>query len=247
MARKQLLIFVACILIVVMSAGCAACSTGAKNGAKTSAKAADPDVSVTAEATEMETEMTEESTAGTTRETAKETTVATTAPSQEESAAAVTSDISDASDAPAITPPAERVYPITSEDAVAVFEALGLSSTEMSPEDDVIEKQINALDPANKYLCVYFSFTKESYAMNYLKLVQDTFTNGDIGSFEGDADITGEDGYSKLVVNGSYENDAHIYVVAICVDKVVMTGYTISDKEQDKQFIDSCFIALGYM
>jgi hypothetical protein len=178
---------------------------------------------------------------------ATDTTEKTTLPLQEESTAA-TSDTFKASGAPEITPPAERVYPITSEDAIAIFDALGLPSTDISKKDDFIDKEITAFDSAKKYVCVYFSFTKDSYARDYLKLMQDTFTsNEDIGTLKGTAQITEEDGYSKLLVKGAYENNAHIYVVGICVDNVVVLGYTISDEESDMQFIDSCFIGLGYM
>ena len=231
-----------CLGIAALSVICVACSI--------TAGTSDPDRKSVTETSAAETETPEETTAETTKKKVKETkptekeTVETTA---EESTAANTADTSEVSGGPETTPPAERVYPITSDDAIAVFEALGLDSLDMEPKNDTLEKQVFALDSAKKYLCGYYSFTKESYALDYLKLMQETFAaDNDTGSFEGTSDITEEDGYSRLVVCGKYENDARMYLVAICVDKVVITGYTMSNEESDIKFIDSCFIGLGY-
>jgi len=232
--KKHVNGFVVCLIIAAMSVICVACSIKAGD--------TDPDRTSDAETSVVETETPEETTAETTKKKVKET-----SPTAEESTAAITADASETSGGAEITPPAERVYPITSEDAIAVFEALGLESLDMETQNDTLEKQVFALDSANKYLCGYYSFTKESYAQDYLKLMQETFAaNNDTGSFEGTSDITEEDGYSKLVVSGKYENDARMYLVAICVDKVVITGYTMSNEKIDMEFIDSCFIGLGY-
>jgi len=241
MKKSHLYRFGVCLGIAALSVICVACSIKAGN--------TNPDRTSAAETSVVETEVTEQTTAETTKKKVKETkptekeTVETTA----ESTAAITTDASETSGGAEITPPAERVYPITSEDAIAVFEALGLESLDMETQNDTLEKQVFALDSAKKYLCGYYSFTKESYAQDYLKLLQETFAaDNDTGSFEGTSDITEEDGYSKLVVCGKYENDARMYLVAICVDKVVITGYTMSNEENDMKFIDSCFIRLGY-
>ena len=230
-----------CLGIAALSVICVACSINAGN--------TDPDRASAAETSVVETETPEETTAERTKKKVKETkpTEKETSPTAEESTAAITADASETSGGAEITPPAERVYPITSEDAIAVFEALGLESLDMETQNDNLKKQVFALDSANKYLCGYYSFTQESYAQDYLKLMQETFAaNNDTGSFEGTSDITEEDGYSKLVVCGKYENDARMYLVAICVDKVVITGYTMSNEKIDMEFIDSCFIGLGY-
>ena len=242
MGKKHSYRFATCMGIVLLSVICVACSIKAGGS--------DSDVTNTSKAIVIETETPEETTAETTKKKVKETkptekeTVETT---DKEATEAITTDASETSGGPEITPPAERVYPITSKDAIAVFEALGLDSLDMETQNDTLEKQVFALDSAKKYLCGYYSFTKESYAQDYLKLMQETFAvDNDTGSFEGTSDITEEDGYSKLVVSGKYENDARMYLVAICVDKVVITGYTMSNEESDMQFIDSCFIGLGY-
>ena len=241
MGKKHLYIFATCMGIVLLSVICVACSINAGN--------TDPDRASAAETSVVETETPEETTAERTKKKVKETkpTEKETAETTAESTAAITADASETSGEAEITPPAERVYPITSEDAIAVFEALGLESLDMETQNDTLDKQVFALDSANKYLCGYYSFTQESYAQDYLKLMQETFAvDNDTGSFEGTSDITEEDGYSKLVVCGKYENDARMYLVAICVDKVVITGYTMSNEESDIKFIDSCFIGLGY-
>lgn len=246
MARKQLLRFVACILIVVMSAGCVACSVGAKNDARI----VDPDVTATTEAIEIDTEMTEESTSETTKKMVKETkpTEKPTSPSQDESTAKTTSDASGIYTGPEITPPAERVYPITSEDAIAVFDALGLSHMNRTSEYEYIEEKVDAFDPAYTYRFIYYAYTDKDVANQSLEALQVGFSKDKNGRpFKGTCEITEMNGYSILVVSGTTYEGTPVYIIAVCADNVILSGFTNSTADSDTKVIDYCFVALGYM
>jgi len=233
---------------------CVACSIKAGD--------TDPDRTSDAETSVVETETPEETTAETTKKKVKETkptekeTVETTdkeatdrtKSTTEESTSNTTSEATGIYSGPEITPPAERVYPITSEDAIAVFDALGLSNTEMSSDLEYIEEEIDAFDPSFTYRFVYYSFTNEDVAKVCLEVLQDGFSkdkNGD--PLEGTCEITEEDGYSILVICGEYKTGDSIYMVAICVDDVIVSGLTQSMADCDKDVINYCFIGLGYM
>jgi len=210
-----------CLGIAALSVICVACSIKAGD--------TDPDRTSVTETSVVETEMT---TVSTTKESTSETD--TTAPG--------------VYTGPEITPPAERVYPITAEAAIATFELLGLSHENMTPEYDYIEEEVAAYDPAFTYTFFYCAFTEDSLADSYLETLQKSLAEDENGKpLEGTSEITEEDGYSMLIVSGRYKDGKQMYAVAISVDNTIVSGYVESTDEWDTKVIDYCFIGLGYM
>ncbi len=243
-----------CLGIAALSVICVACSIKAGNS--------DADVTFAAETSVVETEMTEETTAETTKKKAKETkptekatvestekepTKPTKSPTKE-STSETTAEAAGIYTGPEITPPAERVYPITSEDAIAVFDALGLSNTEMSSGLEYVDEEIAAFDPSYTYRYMYCAFRNKEVADICLGGMQEGFSKDKNGEpIDGTCEITEEDGYSKLVVCGEYKNGDSIYVLAVSVDNVIVSGVTLSTAECDKKVIDYYLIGLGYL
>jgi hypothetical protein len=210
-----------CLGIAALSVICVACSIKAGD--------TDPDRTSVTETSVVETEMT---TVSTTKESTSETD--TTAPG--------------VYTGPEITPPAERVYPITAEAAIATFELLGLSHENMTPEYDYIEEEVAAYDPAFTYIFFYCAFTEDSLADSYLETLQKSLAEDENAKpLEGTSEITEEDGYSMLIVSGRYKDGKQMYAVAISVGNTIVTGYVESTDEWDTKVIDYCFIGLGYM
>ncbi len=243
-----------CLGIAALSVICVACTIKAGN--------TDPDRTSAAETSVVEKEAPEETTVETTKKKVKETkptekeTVETTdkeptdrtKSTTEESTSNTTSEATGIYSGPEITPPAERVYPITSEDAIAVFDALGLSNTEMSSDLEYVEEEIAAYDPSFTYRYMYCSFRNKEVADICLGGMQEGFSKDENGEpLEGTCEVTEEDGYSKLVVCGQYKNGDSIYVLAVSVDNVIVSGVTLSTADCDKKVIDYYLIGLGYM
>jgi len=140
------------------------------------------------------------------------------------------------------------VYPITSEDAIAAFESVGLCHMNMDPDLEYVEEEIDAFDPSFTYRFVYCAFTEEEVADLYLETLQQGLMTDENGRpFEGTCEVTEEDGYSILVARGEYKNGDPLYVVAISVDNVIISGLILSTEDYDTKVVDYCFIGLGYM
>ena len=244
-----------CLGIAALSVICVACSIKAGN--------TDPDHTRAVETSVAETETTEETTPETTKKKVKETkpteketvettdkepTERTTSPTTQESTAAITTDASEAFGGAEITPSAKRVYPITEEDAIALFDALGLTGTERISDLEYVEKIIEAVDPSKTYQFGYYKIENKESAQVCLDSFQRQFAKDKNGEpFEGTCEITEEDGYSKLVVCGEYKSGDPIYLVGICVDDVIVIGIVLSTEDCYKEGIDYGFSLLGYM
>ena len=147
-----------------------------------------------------------------------------------------------------ITPPAQRVYPIRNQDAIDFFNAMGLTIKDLSPNDGVTETSTAAFDASGMYNYRYQSYFQKEKATECFETIHDAILKDESGrALEGTCDITKKDGYTILVGSGTYDGIAPIYWVAVIVDKVVVSGYTFSTEESDKQMINNYFIGLGYM
>ena len=155
---------------------------------------------------------------------------------------------SETSDTITITPPAQRVYPIRNQDAIDLFNAMGLTIKDFSPNDGVAETSTAAFDSSATYYYRYQSYFQKEKATECFETIHDAILKDESGrALEGTCDITKKDGYTILVGSGTYDGMAPIYWVAVIVDKVVVSGFTFSTEESDKQMINNYFIGLGYM
>jgi len=172
----------------------------------------------------------------------------TTLPLPEESTSVDTSISSETNSTNTITPPAQRVYPIRNQDAIDFFNAMGLVIKDLSPTDGVTETSTVAFDASDMYYYRYESFFLEEKAVNCFETIHDAILEDESGrTLEGTCDITEKDGYTILVGCGTYDGMSPLYWVAVIVDKVVVSGFTFSTEESDKQMINNYFIGLGYM
>ncbi len=190
--------------------------------------------------------------------TIMQTTDPTTLPSLEESTSVDTSMSSETSGTITtssktsgtitITPPPQRVYPIRNQDAIDLFNAMGLTIKDFSPNDGVAETSTAAFDSSATYYYRYQSYFQKEKATECFETIHDAILKDESGrALEGTCDITKKDGYTILVGSGTYDGMAPIYWVAVIVDKVVVSGFTFSTEESDKQMINNYFIGLGYM
>jgi len=180
--------------------------------------------------------------------TITQTTDPTTLPSPEEITPVDTSMSSETSGTITITPPAQRVYPIRNQDAIDFFNAMGLTIKDLSPNDGVTETSTAAFDASGMYNYRYQSYFQKEKATECFETIHDAILKDESGrTLEGTCDITKKDGYTILVGGGTYDGMSPIYWVAVIVDKVVVSGYTFSTEESDKQMINNYFIGLGYM
>lgn len=168
-------------------------------------------------------------------------------PSSKESTLTDTSISSETNEILTITPPAKRVYPIKKQDEIDLFNAMELDIKDF-PADGVIETSAAACDPDYIYYYRYESYFLEEEAVKYFEAIHDAILVDEAGrTLEGTCDITEKDGYTLLVGCGTYDGIAPLYYVVVLVDETVVSGFTYSTEESDKQMINNYFIGLGYM
>lgn len=230
MRKRRLLEYGAILGVVMISVICVACSN------KTGGSLTDSSDTVGTGILETTKD----------QETEKESTYITALPSQEEATSVINS--SEANSSHAITPPAQRVYPITNQDAIDIFNDMGLITKDISSADGVSEKATAAFDPNYLYYYRCESFSQAGDAKKCFETIHESALKDDSGrELQGTCDVTEEDGYTELIACGTYDGMSPLYWVAILVDNTVVSGYTFSTAESDKQMINNYFIGLGYM